>query len=209
MMAHVEVERATAADVPRLADLLGRAFADDPLNRHLIPDDERRAKMLPGGFADQMRHVFLPDGMVLTTRDRAGAALWLGPGAQRLSPAQQLRLMPGMVRLVGLRRLGAAMRSLAELDRRVPAEPHWHLSVLGVEASRRGRGIGSALLAPVLERCDRDLVPAYLETARAANLRLYERHGFTVREAVELRDGLRLWTMLRLPARRAPARAGG
>jgi ribosomal protein S18 acetylase RimI-like enzyme len=201
MMAHVEVERATAADVPRLAEVLGRAFADDPLNRHLVPDDARRAKVLPGSFAGQLRHVFLPRGTVLTTPDRAGAALWLGPGAQRLSLGQQLRLMPGMIRLVGLWRMAAAMRSLAELDRRVPAEPHWHLSVLGVARERRGRGIGSALLAPVLERCDRELVPAYLETANRANLPLYERHGFSVREQVELRDGLRLWTMLRLPRR--------
>src|SRR3954453_20200401 len=90
---HVEMiaHPATEADVPRLAAVLGRAFADDPLNRHLVPDDERRAKRLPGGFAEQLRHAFLPNGAVLTTRDRAGAALWLGPGAQRLSLAEQLR----------------------------------------------------------------------------------------------------------------------
>ena len=202
MMANVEVARATADDVEPLAAVLGRAFTDDPLNRHLVPDDARRAKALPAEFADQLRHVFLPRGVVLTTSDRAGAALWLGPGTQRLSLGEQLRLLPGMVRLVGVRRLRAAMRSLAEIDRRVPVEPHWHLSVLGVAPERRGRGIGSALLAPMLERCDRELLPAYLETANAANLPLYERHGFAVRDRVELRDGLRLWTMLRIPRRR-------
>src|SRR3954449_11334308 len=105
MMADLEVERATGDDVAHLAELLGRAFRDDPLNRHLVPDDASRAKELPGGFADQLRHVFLPKGTVLTTPDRAGAALWLGPGARRLTLTEQLRLLPGMVRLFGARGL--------------------------------------------------------------------------------------------------------
>jgi GNAT superfamily N-acetyltransferase len=195
---------ATEADVPRLAAVLGRAFADDPLNRHLVPNDQRRAKRLPGGMAQQLRHVFLPNGAVLTTPDRAGAALWLGPDAQRLSLGDQLRLLPGMARLFGLRGMPGAMRALAELDGRAPREPHWHLSLLGVAPERQGTGIGSALLRPVLERCDREVRAAYLETSRAANLRFYERHGFVVRERVDLRGGLRVWTMLRAPR---PARA--
>src|SRR5436305_13784425 len=156
IMAH----QATEADVPRLAAVLGRAFADDPLNKHLVPDDQRRAKRLPGGFAEQMRHVFLPSGAVLTTPDRAGAALWLGPEAQRLPLRAQLRLMPGMARLFGMRGIPGAMRTMAELDSRAPREPHWHLSLLGVEPDRQGAGIGSALLQPVLERCDRGRLPA-------------------------------------------------
>src|SRR4051812_48269883 len=150
---HVEqimAHPATEADVPRLAAVLGRAFADDPLNKHLVPDDRRRAKRLPGGFAEQLRHVFLPSGAVLTTSDRAGAALWLGPEARRLSLREQLRLLPGTVRLFGLRGMPGAMRAMAELDRRAPAEAHWHLSLLGVAPERQGLGIGSALLRPIL-----------------------------------------------------------
>jgi ribosomal protein S18 acetylase RimI-like enzyme len=190
---------ATEADVPRLAAVLGRAFADDPFNRHLVPDDRRRAKRLPGGFAEQLRHVFLPNGAVLTTPDRAGAALWLGPDAQCLSFADQVRLLPGMLRLFGMRGMPAAMRALAELDGRTPREPHWHLSLLGVAPERQGTGIGSALLRPILERCDREVRAAYLETSNEANLGFYARHGFAVREQVDLPGGLRMWTMLRMP----------
>jgi GNAT superfamily N-acetyltransferase len=190
---------ATEADVPRLAEVLGRAFVEDPLNRHLVPDAERRAQRLPGGFAEQLRHVFLPHGAVLTTADRAGAALWLGPEAQALSLGAQLRLLPGMARLFGLRRMPRAMRALAALDERAPREPHWHLSLLGVVPERQGTGIGSALMRPVLDRCDREVRAAYLETSLPANLRFYERHGFAVRDQVDLPGGLRMWTMLRAP----------
>jgi ribosomal protein S18 acetylase RimI-like enzyme len=201
IIAQPEVGPASEADVARLAEVLSRAFAQDPFNRHLVPDDERRARRLPQGFAEQLRRVFLPKGTVLTTADRAGAALWLGPGGQRLSCGEQLRMLPGMARLVGLRHLAVVMGTLAELDRRLPREPHWHLSLLGVSPERQRAGIGSALLRPILERCDREVTAAYLETANPANLGLYQRHGFAVRERVDLRDGPRVWTMLRIPRR--------
>jgi len=200
-MPQLEVRPASEGDVERLAEVLARALRHDPFNCHLVPDEARRARRLSEGFAEQLRRVFLPRGTVLTTPDRAGAALWLGPGAQRLSLGEQLRLVPGMARLAGVRHLGAVMRTIAELDRRVPREPHWHLSLLGVSPERQGSGIGSALLRPILERCDREVTPAYLETANPANLRLYERHGFAVRERLDLRDGPRVWTMLRIPGR--------
>ena len=195
----IDVAEATVDDVPRLAALLGDALADDPLNRHLVPDDARRARVLPAGFSEQLRRVFLPHGSVLTTADRAGAALWLGPGVQPLTFAEQLRLLPGMVRMFGLRGIAAAMRAMSELDRRAPREPHWHLSVLGVAPDRRGTGVGSALLRPMLDRADRGARPAYLETANPANLPLYARHGFAVRDEVEIGRGVRVWTMLRVP----------
>src|SRR3954451_21257179 len=189
----IDVAEAKVDDVPRLAALLGQALADDPLNRHLVPDDARRARVLPDGFSDQLRRVFLPHGSVLTTADRAGAALGPGPAAQSLSLREQLRMLPGMVRLFGLRGVPAAMRALGELDRHAPREPHWHLSVLGVAPERRGGGTG-ALRRRVLARCDRGARPAYLETANPANLALYARHGFAVRDEVALGARVRVWT---------------
>lgn len=54
-----------------------------------------------------------------------------------------------------------------------PDEPHWYLATLGTDPSAQGRGIGSALLADVLERCDREATPAYLETETEANVAFY------------------------------------
>ena len=46
---------------------------------------------------------------------------------------------------------------------------HWYLQYLGVEPRRQGKGLGGALLAPVLERCDGEGVPAHLETSTERN----------------------------------------
>jgi len=90
---------------------------------------------------------------------------------------------------------------LNAIEARHPHERHYYLPVIGIRPEWQGRGFGSALLRPILERCDREVTPAYLETANPANLGLYERHGFAVRERLDLRDGLRVWTMLRIPRR--------
>jgi hypothetical protein len=51
----------------------------------------------------------------------------------------------------------------------------------------------------VLERCDAESWPAYLETANARNLVFYERLGFRVSEEFDLRRDTRIWTMWREP----------
>jgi hypothetical protein len=54
----------------------------------------------------------------------------------------------------------------------------------------------------VLERADRDGLPAYLETATARNVLLYERQGFDVVEEMTLPNtDVHGWLMLRRPGR--------
>ena len=64
----------------------------------------------------------------------------------------------------------------------------------------QGRGLGAALLNAVLERCDRERVPAFLEASRPRNRDLYERHGFAVTEEFRLGRGAPpQWRMWREP----------
>ena len=85
--------------------------------------------------------------------------------------------------------------------REAPAR-HWYLLVVGVDKSLQGRGLGSALLQPILDQADAEAMPCYLETFQPKNLPFYERHGFHVlREGVEPASALRFWTLLRDPMR--------
>ena len=104
-----------------------------------------------------------------------------------------------------LPRIVRSARAVREIERRHPAEPHLYLSVLGTDPERQGGGIGSALLAPVLERCDAGGVAAYLESSKESNVGFYARHGFEVTERMELPDGPPLWLMWRDPRGSRPA----
>ncbi len=67
---------------------------------------------------------------------------------------------------------------------------------LGVEPEQQGRGLGSAMLAPLLARSRSQGLPCYLETFNPLNPPFYERHGFRVaHEGVVPGTALTLWAM--------------
>jgi GNAT superfamily N-acetyltransferase len=192
----VTVRRARREDFRPLAAMLARAFYDDPVTSWFYPNAGRRIVHAQRFFAIRLRQLIDQD-LIFTTSDRSGAALWTQPGRWREDFGQSLMLLPMLPVL--LPRIMRSTRAVREIERRHPVLPHFYLSVLGTEPEQQGGGIGSALLGPVLDTCDRDGVAAYLECSKDSNVAFYERHGFTVTDRVELPEGPPLWFMWREP----------
>jgi ribosomal protein S18 acetylase RimI-like enzyme len=192
-----EVRKATAADVPALGRVLARAFLDDPVAMWSCPGERRRGRLNERFFSFRLRQL-LGQEQVYTTSDAAGAALWALPDRWQLRPRDALGLLP-LVPTLGWR-VRRVLRGLLHIERAHPhTPPHFHLAVLGTEPARQGQGIGSALLQPVLRLCDRDHVPAYLESSKEDNIAFYSRHGFRVTDELRLPHGPPVWPMWRSP----------
>jgi GNAT superfamily N-acetyltransferase len=101
--------------------------------------------------------------------------------------------------MTGLSRVLRVSNALEVLDRKTPHEAHFYLRILGVEPAHQRRGIGSRLMRPVLERCDRERIGAYLFSTKQQNVPLYERNGFRVMERLDIPGAPPLWTMWRDP----------
>lgn len=191
--------------------MLAAAFDEDPLYVHLFPDPEQRRR-LQRLLWDAVLRFSLRYGVVLAAPEMAGVAAWLTPGAMELTPWRQVRSGLALPRAVmrfprqARRRTLAYLSHLDRLGREVMGERAcWYLWVLGVAPSARGRGIGGSLLAPVLERADREVLPCYLETFNERDVGFYERFGYRVVWSGSMPDeGIPLWTMLREPAGSAP-----
>jgi GNAT superfamily N-acetyltransferase len=69
-----------------------------------------------------------------------------------------------------------------------------------VAPAAQGRGLGAALLTPVLERCDADGLPAYLEASSPRSAVLYERLGFVGLEELRPLGAPPILLMQRPPA---------
>jgi len=179
----------------RAAGILAGAFADDPVSRWMIPRDAR----LQPGFEFYFRRIWLPAQAVYETEDGRAIACWMPPGKAHMSLVEQLRLMPGLIRAAG-RDLPRLLSATAAMEKDHPHEDHWYLNMLGVVPAAHGRGLGSALLAHTLERCDAEGMPAYLDATTERSRALYERHGFEVTGEFRLpKGGPPLWRMWREP----------
>jgi ribosomal protein S18 acetylase RimI-like enzyme len=194
-----QVRRARAADVPALAQMLMRAFFDDPVAAWACPSDVLRPSSLECFQAIRLRQLLAHDE-VWTTDDLRCAALWAPPGRWKST----LREDAALVRIFNHPRLFPRMPLVGlgwfDLERRHPVKPpHWYLAVLGTDPDAQGNGLGSRVLGVVLEQCDRDGVGAYLESSKERNIDFYARHGFRVTRELKLLRGPTMWAMWREP----------
>jgi ribosomal protein S18 acetylase RimI-like enzyme len=196
-----DIRKMTSADVRPAARALAQAFEDDPHFAWIIRDSRQRLDRLERGFAIFIRRIWLPPDEGYIHEREGGAALWMPPATWHVGLLTQLRMAPATARVLrgDTPRL---LRALNYIERKHPREPgHWYLPVIGVAPPWQGRGYGSALMGPVLARCDRQRAPAYLEASTPRNVALYERHGFeVVEECRYASDGPPLWRMWREPA---------
>jgi GNAT superfamily N-acetyltransferase len=193
------VRKARPDELGRLAAVLARAFYDDPPIRWVITDDGRRRKLLERSFGLYLHKLWFKQDACYTTGSVVGAIVWERPGQWKVGVLDQLRLLPSMARING-RLLPQILRAIAALESNHPVEPHYYLPLVGVDPEWQGRGLGTALMRPIVERCDTEKVPAYLEATTPRNRALYARHGFEATEQFSLGPGSPpLWRMWRTP----------
>ncbi|MEI6251323.1 MAG: GNAT family N-acetyltransferase [Mycobacteriaceae bacterium] len=198
----IDVRPARRTDVPALAQVLGRAFREDPVMAWLQPDAGKRSAALPGFFGAVTRHHFLAGGGVEVAGSDSGvgaAALWDPPGHWGQQPREQIAMLPAVVRAFR-GRLGVARALGDQMKAAHPEEPHWYLAMIGSDTAVRGGGYGNALMRSRLDRCDAEGAPAYLESSNPDNIGYYMRFGFEVTgEIVIPGGGPSLWPMWRRP----------
>jgi GNAT superfamily N-acetyltransferase len=160
-----------------MADVLAAAFADDPVFLHLLPAGiRRRSQRIHRLFDLELRHGLRSGGGWISA-DGDGVALWYPPGLWETPTWQGMLHLPVSIATMGSH-LSVAMRTMTLMQAHHPREPHWYLLCLGTEPARQSRGIGSAVLRPMLATCDAQRLPAYLEASSERNRALYLRHGF-------------------------------
>jgi ribosomal protein S18 acetylase RimI-like enzyme len=193
------IRRATMQDVPQLARMLARAFLDDPVASWAWPPEALRLRALERFQGARLRQLIVGEE-VWASEDLASAALWAPPGRWHMSLRETAMLVPAFMRPSLFARMPLVAVGWEKLERSHPRRPpHYYLAVLGTDPDAQGRGLGSAVLAGVLEQCDRDRVAAYLESSKERNIDFYARHGFRVQEEIQLLRGPSMWKMWREP----------
>lgn len=200
----MEIIRLDPHQRKRAAEVVAAAFYHYPMFTFYFPDPERRTRYLPW-YLGNVLNCALHYGEVYTTPEVSGVIFTLPPGHTKISLWEYVQngflLTPF---LLGLRKykesmdcedfVGATQEDLMK-DR-----PHYYLWGLAVDPAQKAKGIGAALLQPVLAKADQERMPVYLETHDEKNVQYYQKYGFALIRAVEIpRYGLPIWCMLREP----------
>jgi predicted N-acetyltransferase YhbS len=198
--------RATKADIDAVVGTLVDSHLDYVWEVWALQRPDRRDALI-----ELVRHhielIALPHREVWMSDDGAAVACWQSASADPVSDAATTR-MAEIARSVYGARLELIEQVDVVLHAHRPVEPHHFLGSMGVRPDRQRQGLGSAVLAPVLERLDRTGVPACLETSAAGNVKFYESLGFAVRAFLEdlPADAPATWVMWRQPRAGASSR---
>jgi GNAT superfamily N-acetyltransferase len=180
----VEVDHAIAT--------LVLAFVADPVARWMYDDPHQYLVHIPRLFRALGASSF-EAGAAQRTSDGLGVALWLPPGVHAENGPLEAVIAESIV--------GKKQTEVAAIFERTehyrPIEPHWYLSLIGVEALHRNNGCGTALLQHRLRQCDREHLPAYLWSSNPLNTTLYERHGFEIAGTIREGSSPSIYPMLR------------
>lgn len=190
----IEVRKAQASEKDAVLNTLMLAFSSDPCLRFMLDTPD---KFFSGfrRFATGMGGAGLDHGTAWLADDGAAAALWLPPGVT----SDREPMMEVLGELVDPEKLPTLGEVGEKIAAHHPQEPHWYLSMIGVDPARQGRGYGSAILKETVRRCDEDGVIAYLESSNPKNVPLYERYGFEVVGFVQPGEFPGLHPMIRRP----------
>lgn len=208
------VRTSTFHDRDAISSVLTRAFTEDPVFIWMLPDLARRTAVLPGLFSlfaeayQPLQASLVVAGSGSGSVDPiAGAALWAPPGTQAVGGEDAEEFAARIEQVTGTD-TGRVLEVIGLLEDQHPSTACFYLNLLGVDPARHGGGLGSALLATALQRCDAEAGPAYLEATSPRNRRLYARHGFEVIGEIALPEGPSLWPMWREPGAYRPASQG-
>lgn len=196
-MPQTSVRAATIADTQPLCASLARAFYDDPVFMHFLPDDATREEKLKRVWKILFK-LGLPHGACYTTSNYESITLWRPPNGWHVPFTAYIANGPALLSIFG----GTILRVLNTTDRMEkihPHEPHWYLQTIGTDPKFQGKGYGGVIMRDRLAAVDAVHMPCYLESSKDTNIPIYQSFGFEVTGEIQVPDGPKIWPMWRKP----------
>ncbi|MBX3192069.1 MAG: GNAT family N-acetyltransferase [Labilithrix sp.] len=177
------------------AATLALAFMNDPIFVFMMPAPKAREAWLRWFHLRALRECKSVGGAFTVEGPEAGAIGLYPPGAWPPALRNLIGAIPIPPGLPPHRLITRGLR----LERRIhalhPAAKHLYVYVLGVHPSKKGRGLGGALLRHAASLAREAGAVSHLETSNPDNLSLYRRFGFEVTSEVTAHGGPPVWVM--------------
>ncbi|MEZ5375717.1 MAG: GNAT family N-acetyltransferase [Acidimicrobiales bacterium] len=188
------------AEAAQAADVLARAFHDDPVLNWLFAGADDVVAAIDSFFPIAIASG-LTRGHLYRSPGWEAVAYWSPPGAHGMfNPEHAPSVGELVVGAIGPERAAATGQLSEILAEHHLTEAHFYLPFIGVAPEWQGRGYGKVVMQPVLDLCDHHRLPAYLESSNPRNIPFYERLGFRVTAEFAADGGPPMAGMRRDPA---------
>jgi ribosomal protein S18 acetylase RimI-like enzyme len=168
------------------------AFSTDPVARWMYDEPDQYLTHIPRLFRALGASSF-EAGAAHRSSDGVGVALWLPPGIHGdTGPLESV-----IAESIASDKQAEVGSLFERTEDYRPTEPHWYLSLIGIEVPQRNNGYGAALLQYGLELCDHEHRSAYLWSSNHLNVSLYQRHGFEILDSIHIGSSPPIFPMLR------------
>ncbi len=200
----MEIIKLDPRQIKMASDVLSVSFFDYPMFTFYFPDPKRRTRYLSWYFRNIL-NCALRYGEVYTTPENSGVIFTLPPGHTKISMWEYIQngffLTPFVL---GFQNYKQSMDCESFVgytkEKLMKNRPHYYLWGLAVDPSQKAKGIGAALMQPVLAKADARKMPIYLETHDEKNVQYYQKYSFDLIHTVRIpRYELPIWCMLREP----------
>jgi GNAT superfamily N-acetyltransferase len=161
------------------------ALEDDPFYRSISEafagDVAERRTVLARYFAYSIEEGRSLGRTIHLADPSQGVAVWLLPQSDEIRKSAVERKRLFLTNTLGARGAGNYYRMVEYMSSKsqtLVSDDAWYLSIIAVDPSLQGRGLGQQLLAPTLDEADAKGAISYLETFGPRSVPFYERLGF-------------------------------
>ena len=204
-----QLYRVERKDFGKLNQLLTECFQKDPLYCQLIPQRDKRKKLLPELFSCDLDEMFENCEIYADSKELNGIIIVsdetepynplkyyalelfyaLKSGLYLIRDDHSLATLWNFIK--GKDYLSSSWTDSINTDRRM------HIIYFAVRPSMRGKGIAGKLMNSVLQYADEHHLTTSLETHNEQNVSLYEHYGFRLYEVMQKHFQLKQFCMVR------------
>jgi ribosomal protein S18 acetylase RimI-like enzyme len=190
--AHIDgVRSASPHEHAQLGKITAQSFAEDPFNSWLFKNTEIMELI----YSSVAEEVYLPGQLCYFAKSAqsgadVGATMWmLSTDIGGLSLSTSVKIAWKVLISLGPGAVYKILKFEREASKRKPVGPYMYLFSVGVLKAVRGTGLGRKLMVPMLEACDRESLPVFLESSNPENHGYYASLGFRTQEIYHFTKG--------------------
>lgn len=176
-------------DFEKTGHVFGQAFKDDPAFHDIFKDLDNSKR--DAFFEGPARYCCRYGKAYASSPEIEGLAAWVHSDYADMTPWRIIRSgLAISTKRVGMKTMLLMKPIFEPLEKarrhHMKGKNYSYLMTLGVAPQFQGKGSGAKLLRAVIEDCDHEGLPVYLETATEKNIEMYKRFGFRVLDKVDL-----------------------